>query len=63
MNYAGSLLFVLFLFSTALTGHFWKYVGHGHSGKVSSLASARPPMCSSLICCSTLGLARQLRTL
>ena len=46
MNYAGSLLFVLFLFSTALTGHFWKYVGHGYSGKVSSLASAGPPTCT-----------------
>ena len=47
MNYAGSLLFVLFLFSTALTGHFWKYVGHGYSGKVCSLASAGPPTCKS----------------
>lgn len=26
MNYAGSLLVVIFLFSTALTGHFWKYL-------------------------------------
>ena len=42
MNYAGSLLFLLFLFSTALTGHFWKYVGHGYGGKVSSRASAGP---------------------
>ena len=51
MNYAGSLLFVIFLCSTALTGHFWNYLSRVRSSSlllnICSLCFQRPFMCSS----------------
>ena len=60
MNYAGPLLFVLFLFSTALTGHFWKYVGHGHNSQVRDRPS-RPRFFISCDGAAAKCLAKQLR--